>query len=250
MVLRKTPREMDEKKEDGAGDVSKVEVLSMVGSPTLGAGLVDVALYDHFLSAHSSLTHHAALKADSCTAQRLLEGCRTLKHLLSMLPESKVTMENTGKNDTDVNLSCTRQMLKQLCEKTVIERLKGMIDTAMKKAGGIEAAMIGAVEITGGGTRIPFVQEAVRDVVGKGEDFALSRSLDDTSLAFGASLVGIEDATDVEMMDAERQAGREKLLETELAMSQRDVELKRKDEICNTSSWKSRTTRATPATRR
>mmetsp|Transcript_28544 Transcript_28544/g.60504 ORF Transcript_28544/g.60504 Transcript_28544/m.60504 type:complete len:748 (+) Transcript_28544:113-2356(+) len=233
-VLRKTPRETDEKKEDGAaGDAGGVEVLSTVGSPTLGAGLVDVALYDHFLSAHPSLSHHAELKENSRTAQRLLEGCRKLKHLLSMLPENKVTVENIGKNDTDVNLSCTRETLKQLCEKTVIARLKGMIDTAMKKAGGIEAATIGAVEITGGGTRIPFVQEAVRDAVGKGEDFALSRSLDDTSLAFGASLIGVDDAADVEMMDAERQAGREKLLESELAMSRRDVELRRKDEIRN-----------------
>ena len=159
-----------------------------------------------------------------------------------MLPENTVTVENIGKNESDVNLSCTRETMKQLCQEVVIDRLEGMIESALEKAGiaGKDGSSIDAVEITGGGLRIPFVQETIRNAIGKGEDeeFAFSRSLDDTSLAFGASLVGIaassnDNADDAEMMDVERQARRTELLEDETAMSRRDVELLRKDEFRN-----------------
>lgn len=163
-----------------------------------------------------------------------------MKHLLSMLPQNTVTVESLGPNETDVNLSCTRELLKQLCEESVAGRLKGMIALAIERAGGSDAVGgIGAVEITGGGTRIPFVREAIREALGKDEDFSLSQSLDDTSLAFGASLVGVAPSPapggdeGAEVMEAERVARREELLERETALSQRDVQLLRKDELRN-----------------
>ena len=240
-ILKKNAPNDTTEMDDGEGPTaeSKVEVLSTVSSPTLGAGLIDIALFHHFLKNHSALSHHSpeTFKTDSRPAQRLLEGCKKLKHLLSMLPENKVTVEHIGKNDTDVNLSCTRELLMQLCQKSVIERLQGMIEGAVEKAGGKDVlGEIEAIEITGGGTRIPMVQEAIRSVMGKDEDFVLSRSLDDTSLAFGASLIGIassSEGNDTEMMDAEREARRSQLLKAEMAMCERDVQLLRKDELRN-----------------
>jgi len=239
-ILKKLPNKMEEptEKDDVGANPggSKVKVLSTVSSPTLGAGRIDIALYHHFLSTHPSLAHHTpeSIKANSRPAQRLLEGCRKLKHLLSMLPENTVTVENIGKNETDVNLSCTRELLKQLCQENVIDKLKDMIELAMEKAT-VVVGDIEAVEITGGGLRIPFIQETIRNVIGKGEDddFVFSRSLDDTSLAFGASLVGIAAEEDSQMMDVERNANRAQLLEKEVALSQRDVQLLRKDELRN-----------------
>ena len=222
-ILKKVSdnNESKESKED-SGDACKVQVLSTASSPTLGAGLVDVALFNHFLSTHPSLSHHTteSPKANSRTAQRLLGGCQKVKHLLSMLPENKVTVKNVGRNDTDVNLSCTREAMQKLCEETVIDGLNGMIALAMTEAGAKE---VDAVEIMGGGSRIPFVQDAVRNALGKGEDFALSRSFDDTPLAFGVSLVGIENAADSETMGTERLARRCALVESEAAMSERNA---------------------------
>ncbi|KAL7531674.1 hypothetical protein ACHAXR_005200 [Thalassiosira sp. AJA248-18] len=219
---------------------SKVEVISTISSPTLGASLIDVALFHHFLSTHPSLSHHTpeSFKANTRPAQRLLEGCRKLKHLLSMLPENTVIVENIGKNEGDVSLSCSREMLKQLCQESVIEKLKGMIELAIEKAGGKDAlGDIDSVEITGGGSRIPMVQEAIRNAIGVEEDFVFSRSLDDTSLAFGASLIGTPDKegddTPEAALDANRAAHRAQLLEMEMAMSQLDVQLMQKDEIRN-----------------
>jgi len=218
---------------------SKVEVLSTVSSPTLGAGLIDLSLYHHFLATHPSLSHHTpeTIKTNSRPAQRLVEGCRKLKHLLSMLPENTVTVENVGKNETDINLTCSRELMSQLCQESVIDKLKAMIELAIEKAGGKDAlGEIESVEITGGGSRIPMVQEAIRNAIGKGDDFVFARSLDDTSLAFGASLIGIPSLAgeDTEVvLDAKRDEHRAQLLEAEAAMSQRDVQLLQKDEIRN-----------------
>ncbi|KAL9179094.1 hypothetical protein ACHAXT_000136 [Thalassiosira profunda] len=220
---------------------SDVEVLSTVASPALGAGLIDVALYRHFLSTHPKLAHHSndVFADNSRAAQRLLEGCKKLKHLLSMLPENTVTVENVGQNDTDVTLTADRELLRKLCEETVLARLTDMIGSAMakaaEKAGGTEAlGDIASIEITGGGTRVPMVQDCVRAAAGMGGDFALSKSLDDTSLAFGASLVGAASASEEDdAMDAARIERRAKLREAEAALSERDARLIAKDECRN-----------------
>lgn len=119
--------------------------------------------------------------------------------------------------------------MQKLCQESLVDKLKCMIESAIDKAGG---CVVDAVEITGGGSRIPMVQEAIRSVIGKGDDFVFSRSLDDTSLAFGASLIGLGSVQNT-MDDADREALRAQLLESELAMSQRDVELMQKDEFRN-----------------
>lgn len=222
---------------------STVQVLSTISSSTLGAAIIDIALFHHFQSNHPSLSH-TTLTFKSRPAQRLMEGCKKLKHLLSMLPEGKVTVETIGKNDTDVNLSGNRELLKQLCQETVVTKLQKMIASAVDDAGGIDVlGDIDSVEITGGGTRIPMIQDAVRQAIGKSDDFVLSKSLDDTSLAFGASLIPIDSSltsSDVNVEEVttttteqEQEKKRAQLLKDEMAMMERDVQMVRKDEIRN-----------------
>ncbi|EED87358.1 heat shock protein-like protein [Thalassiosira pseudonana CCMP1335] len=173
---------------------SKVKVLSNTCSSTLGAGIIDICLYHHFLANLPSLSH-AQFRTNSRHGQRLLEGCKKLKHLLSMLPEGKITVESIGKNDMDVTLSGNRDLLKQLCEEKVVDELNKLLQSTFEKAGGTEAiGDIAIVELTGGGMRIPMLQDAIHE---------------------------------------ERKARRQQLLENESAMAQRDVLLLRKDEIRN-----------------
>ena len=217
---------------------SKVQILSTISSPTLGAGMIEIILYHHFLSTHPSLSH-AEFKPNSRAGQRLLEGCRKLKHLLSMLPEGNVMVETIGKNDMDVSLSASRESLRQMCQEGLVEKLTQMVQDAMegaKEALG-ENNGISIVELTGGGCRIPMIQDAIRDVMtGRGEEFVFSHSLDDTSLALGAAMVAsstvvppLEEAA----MDPERVNERSRLLANEVDMAQRDTQLVRKDEIRN-----------------
>jgi len=229
-VLKKHPIKEDESDKT----TSKVKVLSNISSSTLGASLVDIALYYHFISTISDLSD---FKTDSRAAQRLLAGCSKLKHQLSMLSENTQLVENIGKNDNDVKLSCTRDVMKQLCQESVVDKLKGMIKTAIEKAGGKDTVgEIETVEISGGGARIPFVQGAIRDVLGKDDDFVFARSLDDTSLAFGAALNGsLSDSLsqETDSIDDDRKELRDELLKDELAMSQQDTLYMKADELRN-----------------
>ncbi len=96
-----------------------------------------------------------------------------------------------------------------------------------------------SVELTGGGCRIPLIQDTVRYCLGKkGDDaFSFSKSLDDTSLALGAAMLMTEPSSCVgdALMEVslERQAQREALRNDEMLMAKRDTELVKKDEIRN-----------------
>ncbi len=215
-----------------------MEVLSSASSPNLGAFLVDVALRDHFLSTHPKLTSEEVPR-DSRRSQRLLAGCNKLKHVLSMLSEGVVTVENVGRDDADVDLSMTREHLERLCRASVADPLKCMIGKALSRSGrGVRD--IHAVEVCGGGSRVPMIRDAVRDACGKGEGFVPSRSFDDSSLAFGASLVGAvvdapaaegEETTTID--DDDRASRRSRLREAEVAMRGRDARMLRRAEARN-----------------
>ena len=110
---------------DGGGGRA-VEVLSSASSSNLGAFLVDVALREHFLETHPKLKSEE-IPRDSRRSQRLLAGCNKLKHVLSMLPEGKLAVENVGKDDADVDLSITREHLEILCKASVVDPLTSLI---------------------------------------------------------------------------------------------------------------------------
>ena len=220
--------EEEKKDDDEGGSEPTIRVVASSSSSTLGAALVDVALYDHFLSSHPALQGEE-VKRNSRRGQRLLEGCRKLKHLLSMLNEGSVTVENIGKNDTDLTISASRDLVRKLCQESVIDRLTAKIDDVVGKSGGKDD--ICTVELAGGGTRIPLVQSAVNAAIGRDDGAAFSKSLDDTYLAFGASLTEASGKNDI--INADREKRRAKLLEGELALLAKDDELTRKDEIRN-----------------
>jgi hypothetical protein len=225
----------DEKKESSDEGVT---VLANVNSSIMGAGNIDVCLYNHFLSTHPLLVG-SSFHNKSRSAQRLLDGCKKLKHLLSMLPEGKVTVESIGDNESDVNLSANRTDLVQLCEESVTEQLKAMLEQCIEEAGGRQILDdLASVELTGGGSRIPLVQDTILECLGKQDkDFVFSKSLDDTSLALGAAMMGprtLVSADDSLMQfSVERQEQRKTLQTNEMAMADKDREISAKDGLKN-----------------
>ena len=146
-----------------------------------------------------------------------------------MLNEGSVTVENIGKNDTDLTLSADRDLLRRLCQESVVDRLTAAINEVVENSGGKDG--IRTVELAGGGTRIPLIQSSINAALGRDDGAAFSRSLDDTYLAFGASLLGASDNCGI--IDEEREGRRARLLTDEVALSARDDELARKDDIRN-----------------
>ena len=222
----------DEKKLESSGesDESKLtKVLSSVRHKSLGAGSVDIRLWHHFQANAPALKD---VKQQSRSGQRLLEGTKKLKHLLSQLPDGSVSVENVGSNDTDFKLVANRDLLGELC-KPDATALSELIQNAMKAA---ECGAISAVEVVGGGCRIPWVKTTILNAISE-KELSLSFSLDDTSAALGAALVGEGSSSGfgVEVQDkaAASPEDRAKLFEAEQAMAILDEEMHLRDDARN-----------------
>lgn len=209
---------------------SPATLLASASNAALGGGCADVKLWHHFQSTVPGL---ASIQPNTRRGQRLLDGCRRLKHLLSMLPSGSVTVETLGDNDMDVTLNGSRDLLQQLC-KGQGEALSALVAKVVADADGVEsAADIVSVETLGGGVRIPFFQEAILQSLGR-EDMTFSRSLDDTSVAMGAALLGEGNAelgsgNDLPLDEDKRKA----LADAEDAMRSVDIEMHARSEARN-----------------
>jgi len=246
--------------DDDDGKKAAVTVLGSSCSRTLGAGRVDARLWRHFAATLPNLSPD--LTPASRGGQRLLEGCRKLKHLLSMLPSSNVTVECLGADERDVTLNGTRDVLVDLCAPEAQE-LKALIDEALRgagialdggdTAGGGGGKGVDSIEVLGGGCRIPLFQETILAALGReggNPEKDLSRGLDDTSVALGAAALG-DDATGRKLVaggrrgpddadtdtaadaDDEGDARRSALAEAEKIMAALDAEMSRRSEARN-----------------
>ena len=201
-------------------DTKHARILSSVRHKSLGGGSIDIRLWHHFQANAPALKE---VSQRSRSGQRLLDGTKKLKHLLSQLPDANVSVENVGVNDTDFKLEASRDLLGELC-KADAAVLTELIQKAIKAA---ECEKISTVEVVGGGCRIPWVKTTILDAIDD-KNLSLSFSLDDTSAALGAALVCENpDGFVVESQDqgASDSEVRAKLFEAEQAMATLDEDM-------------------------
>jgi len=134
-------------------------------------------------------------EADSPTpgsrrGMRLLDGAERLRKLLSQIREASATIENI----TDMGDKTFKFSRNQLIEvgDALLRRLEALVAQALEAAG-VDASAIQGVELVGGGSRMPVVQEAA---ITKffGGDIPLHAKLDDSSTSIGAALLSVERA--------------------------------------------------------
>lgn len=221
-VLKMGLEEESGETEDGKSDQSRsYKVLSSATNGNLGAGSIDVRLWNHFQSETPALKD---ITRNSRKGQRLLDGTKKLKELLSQLPEGSVMVENVGANDTDLNLNGNRTLLNNAC-KPESDSLVELIQSTIAQADMGEGVSISSIEALGGGCRIPWVKDAIIEASGV-EGGKLSHSLDDTSVALGAALIREYIATETsEESPATNTERGEKLLQDEKIMAVRDEEI-------------------------
>jgi len=213
----------DTQKETHHKDVGRrrrpMEIVASACHQSLGAGSVDIQLWKYFTSTLPAFAAGCTttIEPSSKNGQRLLDACQKLKHLLSQLPEGKVTVENIV-HDQDVPMSCTRSTLVELCQSEQ-SALSTLIEGTLNEAAmeyenengngdgddGPTPMVIDSIEILGGGCRIPMFQNVIHQALKNSnvilmgsssssnsskEEMTLSRSLDDTSVALGAAVLG------------------------------------------------------------
>jgi molecular chaperone DnaK len=163
------------------------EVLSTNGDTFLGGEDFDMRLID-YLADEFRKTSGIDLKGDSLAMQRLKDAAEKAKIELSSSQQSDVnlpyiTADATGPKH--LNIKVTRAKLESLVD-DLISRTIEPCKIALRDAG-LSAAQINDVILVGGQTRMPKVQEAVKNFFGKEPRKDVNP---DEAVAVGAAIQG------------------------------------------------------------
>lgn len=164
-----------------------IEVLATNGDTHLGGDDFDNKLIDWMVSEFKS-QEGVDLSADKMALQRLKEAAEKAKKELSSATTTNInlpfiTATAEGPKHFDMNLSRAKfdELTHDLVERTAIP-----VQNALKDAK-ITSAELGKVLLVGGSTRIPAVQDKVKQITGKEPSKTLNP---DECVAIGASVQG------------------------------------------------------------
>ncbi len=171
------------------------EVKSTNGDTHLGGDDLDQALMN-WLADEFKKSDGIDLRKDPMALQRLKEAAEKAKCELSSSKQTDVnlpfiTADSDGPKHLNITLS--RAKFESLAS-NLIERTKQPCKTALKEAG-LKASEIDEVILVGGSTRIPMVQEVVKNLFGKEPNKGVNP---DEVVAIGAGIQGGVLAGDVE----------------------------------------------------
>ena len=178
-----------------------IEVLATAGDTHLGGDDFDQRIMD-YLVAEFKKAEGIDLSGDKVAMQRLKEAAEKAKIELSGVTSTNVnlpyiTADATGPKHLDVTLS--RAKFNELTA-DLVERTMKPVRQAMSDAG-LSASDLHKVLLVGGSTRIPAVQEAVKQITGK-EGFKGINP--DECVAVGAAIQGgvlTGDVQDILLLD-------------------------------------------------
>ncbi|MDE7267463.1 MAG: molecular chaperone DnaK [Lachnospiraceae bacterium] len=164
-----------------------IEVLATNGDTHLGGDDFDNKLID-WMIAEFRKQEGIDLSGDKMAMQRLKEAAEKAKKELSSATTTNInlpfiTATADGPKHFDMNLTRAKfdELTNDLVEKTAIP-----VQNALRDAG-LTASEIGQVLLVGGSTRIPAVQDKVRQLTGKEPSKSLNP---DECVAIGASIQG------------------------------------------------------------
>ena len=179
-----------------------VEVKSTNGDTHLGGDDIDERLTEWIIEEFKK-DQGIDLSNDKMALQRLKEASEKAKIELSSTMETEinlpfVTADQSGPKHLAMKL--TRAKFEQLAE-PILSRLKSPVEQAIKDAG-VDAKKIDEVVLVGGSTRIPKVQQIVRDLFGGKEPNKIVNP--DEVVAIGAAVqAGVlsGEKTDILLLD-------------------------------------------------
>ena len=164
-----------------------IEVLSKAGNNRMGGDDFDQKITDYML-AEFKKNEGVDLSTDKMALQRLKEAAEKAKKELSSATTTNInlpfiTATSEGPKHFDMNLSRAKfdELTHDLVEKTAEPVRRALSDA------GINASELGQVLLVGGSTRIPAVQDKVRQLTGKEPSKSLNP---DECVALGACVQG------------------------------------------------------------
>lgn len=178
-----------------------IEVKSTNGDTHLGGDDIDIMLMEYLTGEFKKETG-INLHTDKMAVQRLKEAAEKAKKELSSLSETEISLPYITADATGpkhLNIKLTRAKLESLCEdifRRLLEPCKKALADAKLSAGQVEEVIL-----VGGSTRIPKVQQLVKDFFGKEPNKSVNP---DEVVALGAAIQGgvlAGDVTDVLLLD-------------------------------------------------
>ncbi|MCI8465085.1 MAG: molecular chaperone DnaK [Lachnospiraceae bacterium] len=164
-----------------------IEVLATNGDTHLGGDDFDAKLTDYMI-AEFKKAEGVDLSNDKMALQRLKEAAEKAKKELSSATTTNInlpfiTATSEGPKHFDMNLSRAKfdELTHDLVERTAVP-----VQNALRDAG-LTSSEIGKVLLVGGSTRVPAVQEKVKQLTGKEPSKSLNP---DECVAIGASIQG------------------------------------------------------------
>ncbi len=177
------------------------EVKATGGDTHLGGDDFDQTIIDYLVTEYKN-TEGVDVSGDKAAMQRIRDAAEKAKIELSTATESEIslpylTADNTGPKHMQTKL--TRAKLEELVT-PLIEKTLGPVKNTLKDAG-IEAKAIDEIILVGGMTRMPKVQEKVKEFFGKDPHQGINP---DEVVAIGAAIQGAVlsgDVKDILLLD-------------------------------------------------
>ncbi len=172
----------------GDGDTTKVfQVLSTSGDTHLGGDDFDEVLIN-YVAEEFRKQQGIDLRKDNMALQRLLEACEKAKRELSSTPQTDINLPfitADASGPKHLQLSITRSKFEELID-PLLDRVKKPVAQALKDAK-LSPSDIDEVVLVGGSTRVPKVQQLVKDFFKKEPHKGVNP---DEVVAIGASIQG------------------------------------------------------------
>jgi molecular chaperone DnaK len=144
------------------------EVRATAGDTRLGGDDIDDAVIN-FLAERFKAEHNVDLRDDAQAHQRLKEAAEKAKIELSATLQTAINLPfihvPQGGSPLHMEMNLTRSQLEELA-RPIVERTRPIVLRAMEDAG-LRPGTVTEVILVGGQTRMPMVQQLVRDLTGK-----------------------------------------------------------------------------------
>jgi heat shock protein 5 len=160
------------------------EVLATAGDTHLGGEDFDQRVTDHFVKAFKK-KHSVDVKTDARALQKLKSEVEKAKRDLSTVQQVKISIESLI-DGIDFEENLTRAKFEELCNDLFKNTLKP-VETVMDDSG-LKRSEIDEIVLVGGSTRIPKVQQLIKDFFNGKEP---NRGINpDEAVAYGAAVQG------------------------------------------------------------
>ena len=169
----------------GTFDVSILtsgEIKSTAGDAHLGGAEFDNRMVNHFVNEFER-KHNKDIKGDKRALRKLRTACEAAKRTLSTSDQANIVID-TLFDGIDFYDSITREMFEVLCS-DLFKRTLDLVEKAMRDAE-LDKSSINDILLVGGSTRIPKIQELLRNFFNGRE---LNESINrDEAVAYGAAV--------------------------------------------------------------